>query len=392
MEHRFISKRYWKEVTTISGALEKGLASYDDIIDLSIGVPDFTTSKKIIDKAMEDAINGHTKYTEPLGDHELIEEIVKFYSEEFKFTIENKEVMAVVGACHGMYLALEAVTDVGDEVIIHEPYFTPYREQVTLVGCKPIIVETFEEDGFKINVDRLRSAITEKTKVIILNSPNNPTGACFDRESLLEIAKVAIENDLIIISDEVYDAFVYEGEICPIASLPGMKERTITVGSFSKAYAMTGWRIGYIVAPDFIINCIKDVNENICYSAPSVSQRAALHALRMRKELLPGFIEEFKNRMSYAYERINKIHGLSVLPTKGSIYLFVNIKKTGMNSKEFSEMLAKECKIVVIPGDVFGKSGEGYVRIACTAGAEKLKKAFDRVEKLLSKVVQENCD
>ncbi len=295
--------------------------------------------------------------------------------------------MTVVGACHGMYLALEAVTDVEDEVIIHEPYFTPYKEQVDLVGCKPVMLKTLEEDDFNINIDRLKSVITKKTKAIILNSPNNPTGACFDRKLLEEISKVAIENDLIVISDEVYDAFTYEGEFCPIASIPGMKERTITIGSFSKGYAMTGWRIGHVIAPDFIVNCMKNINENICYSAPSVSQRAALHALRLRKKVQPEMIEEFKNRMFYSYERINGIHGLSVLPIKGGIYNFVNIKGTGMTSNEFAKMLAREVHVIVIPGTSFGESGEGYVRIACTVGIETLKEAFDRIENILHKNV-----
>ncbi|MCH4199834.1 MAG: pyridoxal phosphate-dependent aminotransferase [Clostridium tyrobutyricum] len=385
MEHRFISKRYWKDVTTImDDDLVKNL-KHDDTINLSIGVPDFITPKEIIDRAMKDAENGHTKYTAPIGDPELIEEIVKFYSSEYNFNFEKNEVMTVVGACHGMYLALEAVTDVEDEVIIHEPYFTPYKEQVDLVGCKPVMLKTLEEDDFNINIDRLKSVITKKTKAIILNSPNNPTGACFDRELLGEISKVAIENDLIVISDEVYDAFTYEGEFCPIASIPGMKERTITIGSFSKGYAMTGWRIGHVIAPDFIVNCMKNINENICYSAPSVSQRAALHALRLRKKVQPEMIEEFKNRMFYSYERINGIHGLSVLPIKGGIYNFVNIKGTGMTSNEFAKMLAREVHVIVIPGTSFGKSGEGYVRIACTVGIETLKEAFDRIENILHK-------
>ncbi|MDF2503523.1 pyridoxal phosphate-dependent aminotransferase [Clostridium sp.] len=383
MEHRFISKKHSQNIDTVMFELPADLKQDKDIIDLSIGVPDFITPKVIIERAMQDAMNGHTKYTEPKGDPEFIREIIKFYDHEYNYNFTEKEVMAVVGACHGMYLVLEAIIDEGDEVIIHEPYFTPYKEQIKLVGGKTVILKTVEEDNFSINIDKLKALITKKTKAIILNSPNNPTGAFFDKELLNEIAKVAIENDLIIISDEVYDSFTYKEKFLPIASIPGMKERTITIGSFSKGYAMTGWRIGYVIAIDYIIECIKNINENMCYSAPSISQRAALHALRLREKVQPRIINEVKKRIFYSYERINKIKGLSVLPPKGSIYHFINIKGTGMSSVEFSKMIAEKTKVILIPGTAFGDSGEGYVRIACIVGVEKLKEAFDRIEKVL---------
>lgn len=383
MEHRFISKKHSQNIDTVMFELPAALKQDKDIIDLSIGVPDFITPKVIIERSMQDAMNGHTKYTEPKGDPEFIREIIKFYDHEYNYNFTEKEVMAVVGACHGMYLVLEAIIDEGDEVIIHEPYFTPYREQIKLVGGKTVILKTVEEDNFNINIDKLKALITKKTKAIILNSPNNPTGAFFDKELLNEIAKVAIENDLIIISDEVYDSFTYKEKFLPIASITGMKERTITIGSFSKGYAMTGWRIGYVIATDYIIECIKNINENMCYSAPSISQRAALHALRLREKVQPRIINEVKKRIFYSYERINKIKGLSVLPPKGSIYHFINIKGTGMSSVEFSKMIAEKTKVILIPGTAFGDSGEGYVRIACIVGVEKLKEAFDRIEKVL---------
>ncbi|WP_010233218.1 pyridoxal phosphate-dependent aminotransferase [Clostridium arbusti] len=383
MEHRFISKKHSQNIDTVMFELPADLKQDKNIIDLSIGVPDFITPKVIIERAMQDAMNGHTKYTEPKGDPEFIREIIKFYDHEYNYNFTEKEVMAVVGACHGMYLVLEAIIDEGDEVIIHEPYFTPYKEQIKLVGGKTVILKTVEEDNFSINIDKLKALITKKTKAIILNSPNNPTGAFFDKELLNEIAKVAIENDLIIISDEVYDSFTYKEKFLPIASIPGMKERTITIGSFSKGYAMTGWRIGYVIATDYIIECIKNINENMCYSAPSISQRAALHALRLREKVQPRIINEVKKRIFYSYERINKIKGLSVLPPKGSIYHFINIKGTGMSSVEFSKMIAEKTKVILIPGTAFGDSGEGYVRIACIVGVEKLKEAFDRIEKVL---------
>lgn len=384
MQHKFISKKYWNKAWTIMSDKADEAAPDIEIINLSIGAPDIITPKSIIDKAMEDAVNGHTKYTDSMGDPELIGELIKFYDEEYNFRFSANEIITLAGGCHALYVALQAVLDPSDEVIINEPYFMPYKEQINQAGGKEIILKTLEKDGFSINIDKLKALITEKTKAIILNSPNNPTGAFYNKEQLQKIAEVAIENDLLVISDEVYSDFCFYDKFTPIATLDGMKERTITIGSFSKGFAMTGWRIGYIIAPDFIVNCIKNINDNICYCAPSVSQRAALHALKQRDAVKPQIIEKFKERMFYSYERINKIPLLSVTEPKGGMYLFANIKKTGMDSNEFTKMLAKECQIIVIPGNVFGESGEGYVRIACTVGIDKLGEAFDRIEKFLA--------
>ncbi|MCH3965411.1 MAG: pyridoxal phosphate-dependent aminotransferase [Clostridium sp.] len=386
MEHRFISKKHWKDAVTIMDESTKKFIKQEDVIDLSLGVPDFITDWEISEKAMEDAKKGHTKYTESAGDPELIREIVKLYNEKYDLAFKSEEIMTVVGACHGAYLSLQAVLDDGDEVIVHAPYFTPYEEQIKMAGGKMIVIDTSEDNEFNIDADKLKSSITPRTKALMLNYPNNPTGAVFDRKLLEEIAQIAVDNDLLVISDEIYDVFDYENKFVPMVSLPGMKERTITLGSFSKGYAMSGWRIGFVIAPDFIINCMKSINENICYSAPSISQRAAIYALRMRKRIQPLMIEEFKNRLNYCYKRINSIEGMSVMKPKAGIYLFPNIKETGMTSLEFSNLLLQEAKVIVIPGTAFGKCGEGHVRIACTVGAEKLKKAFDRIEKVLNKV------
>lgn len=386
MKHRFISKKHWKEPVTIMDESAKKFIKQEDVIDLSLGVPDFITDCEVTEMAMEDAKKGHTKYTEPAGDPELIQEIIKLYYEKYNLKFKSEEIMTVVGACHGAYLSFQAILDEGDEVIVHAPYFTPYGEQIKLAGGKMVVLDTLEEDNFNIDIDKLKSIITPKTKTLILNYPNNPTGAIFDRKLLEQIAEVAIDNDLLVISDEIYDVFSYKSKFTPMVSLPGMKERTITLGSFSKGYAMSGWRIGFIIAPDFIIKCIKGINENICYSAPSISQRAAIYALRMTHRIQPVMIREFENRLEYCYKRINSIEGMSVMEPKAGIYLFPNIKETGMTSCEFSNLLLKEAKVVVIPGKAFGECGEGYIRIACTVGIEKLKKAFDRIEKALNRV------
>lgn len=383
MKHRFLAKKYWKSATTAMAEAADTNKNDSSIINLSIGDLDLITNKVIIEQAFLDAKAGHTKYTNPLGDPELIDKLINFYNEDYKVNIKPSEIMMTVGACHGMYLALQAILDEEDEVIVPEPFFTPYSNQITLAKGKIVLLETKEEERFHINVNKLRELINERTKAIVLNFPNNPTGACLNRKELEEIASVIIENDLIVIADEVYDVFSYNEDFFPMMSIEGMKERTITLGSFSKGYAMTGWRIGYAVAPDFIINCIRDINEGICFTAPSISQRAALHALTKRKNVQPEIVKEYKKRMLYAAERINSIPALSVNEPEGSIYMFINIKRTGLSSQEFSKLLKEKAKVIVIPGNAFGESGEGYVRIACTVGLEKMKEAFDRINALL---------
>lgn len=384
MKHKYLAKRYWKSFSTPMSEVVELSKKYTDMINLSLGDPDYITDSKIIDATYKDTLNGHTRYTNSLGDEELREEIIKFYKEEHNFDLAMKEVMAVVGGCHAMFLILEAILDEGDEVIIHEPYFTPYYNQIKLAKGKPVILKTYEEDDFQINVDKLKKLINERTRAVVINSPNNPTGACFSKETLEEIAKLAKEQDLIIITDEVYDAFSFDKPFIPFASLEDMKQRTITIGSFSKDYAMTGWRIGYVLAEDYIINTIRDINEGVCFTAPSISQRAALHALRLRKDVQPQMLEEYRKRIYYAYDRIKNIPKLSVMYPKGSIYLFVNIKETGLSSVDFCMKLMEEAHVLALPGTAFGDSGEGYIRITCTVSIDEFKEAFDRIEKVLN--------
>lgn len=382
MKHKFISKRYWNSISTPMGESDSLLDKFDDIINFGLGDPDFTTPEPIIHLAMKDAIEGHTHYTDSFGDPELRDEIMKYYKDEFGLDARREEIMVTTSGGHAMWLVLEAILDDGDEVIIPDPYYTPYPQQVELTRGKPVFLPTYEEEMFEINVDRLEKLITNRTKAIIVNTPNNPTGTCYKRKTMEDIARIAKKHDLIVIADDIYTEFSFEEPFIPMATIDGMRERTITVSSFSKNFAMTGWRIGYILAPDFIIKTVKDINENNVYTAPSISQRAALHALRMRKEICPSIVNEIRDRMMYAYDRISKIPKLFCLPPRGSIYLFVNIKDTGLNSTEFCEVLLKEAHIVALPGIAFGSCGEGYIRLALTIGISEMKEAFDRIEKL----------
>lgn len=384
MKHRFISKTYWKDMSTAMGQSDVLAKSFNDVINLSLGDPDLNTHDDIINAAFEDAKAGHTHYTDFRGDPELRQAIADFYKEEYDMTVRDEEIFVCASACLGMYLVLEAVLDTGDEVILQTPYFTPYPQQVELAGGIPVELCTYEDEDFQINVDRLESLINERTKAIVLNTPSNPTGNCLTVDTMKKIAEIAVKYDLLVISDDIYTSFSYQNEFVPFASIPGMAERTVILNSFSKNFTMTGWRLGNIIAPDYIIKVIQQINENVVFTAPSISQRAGIYALKHRKEIQPDMIKEYKDRMFYAAERINQIKGLSVLyPPGGTFYLFVNIKETGMTSEEFCDFILKNAHILVLPGNAFGSCGEGYIRIACTVNIDTLKEALDRVENAL---------
>jgi len=369
-------------MSTAMGASDELAKTYDDVINLSLGDPDITTHRLIIDGAFKDAAAGHTKYTDFRGDPELREEIARYYKEKFDLRLEDSQIIVTTSGCIAMYLTLEAILDDGDEVILPTPCFTPYLQQVKLARGVPVPLETYEEEGFQINVERLRGKLTERTRAIVLNTPANPTGAVFSRKVLEQVAALADEYDLMVIADEIYTLYVYEGEFFPFSSLPGMAERTVTINSFSKDYLMTGWRIGNIVAPAPIVQTIQQINENVAFTSPSISQRAAIHALRNRKEIQPAILTEYRNRVFEATRCIESIPNLSVLPPQGTFYLFINIKSTGKRSAEIAEAILREAHVLVLPGDTFGACGEGYVRIACTCPVEKLHEAFARIAKM----------
>ena len=383
LKHKFIAKRYWKDQSTAMGQSDVMAKSFDDVINLSLGDPDLITDDIIIEGAFKDAKAGHTKYTDFRGDPELREEICKFYKDEYGMDVKDEEVFVCASGCLAMYLVLEAILDDGDEVIMQAPYFTPYPQQVELARGIPVELPTYEEEDFQIDTGRLESLINERTKAIIINSPSNPTGNCLTVETMEKIAAIAKKYDLIVISDDIYTSFSYQNPFVPIASLAGMKERTIVINSFSKNFTMTGWRVGNIIAPDYIIQIVQQINENVVFTAPSISQRAAIYALRNRDVIQPPMIEEYRKRMFYAAERINEIPKLSVIyPPKGSFYLFMNVKDSGLTSVEACDLILKEAHVLMLPGNAFGNSGEGYVRIACTVNVDTLKEAFDRIEKI----------
>ena len=381
MKHPYLAKRHWK--TELSENEKAGRLQFDGpVINLTIGDPDMNTHPLIIEAAFADAKAGHTHYTNSFGDPELRAELCSFYKKQYGMELDKDEVFICAAGNVGMYLVMQVILDPGDEVLVAAPCFGEYLPQVELAGGVPVIVETFEEDNFQLSIERMEAAVTPRTKAILFNTPCNPTGVCYTMEGLRGIADVAKRHDLIVVADDIYTDFSFETPFVPIASLPDMFPRSITVNSFSKNYTMTGWRVGNIVGPREILDVLAQLNGSVVFTAPSISQRAALYALRNRDQIVPPVIAEYRRRLDYAAGRINAIPGLSVLKPQGTLYLFPNIKGSGMTS---AEVVAKWAGVgvLVMPGTGFGGAcGEGYVRISCTVGVDQLKEAFDRIESL----------
>lgn len=360
----------------------EALAKYDDIIDLSIGDTDFTTDSAIIDAAFRDARSGHTHYGNPKGDPELIAAYCAAWEEDFGQKLAADHVMVSASSCMGMGLAMMAILDPGDEVIVFSPYFAIYKSQIELAGGVCVEVPTYAGEGYTIDEARLRAAVTPKTKAIIFNNPTNPTGMAYGEDTLRMLARVAEEYDLLIAADEIYTTYLFEGSYVPLRTLPGMEKRTITLNSFSKNFLMTGWRVGMLIAEPEILSVMLNINGSLIYTTPSISQRAALEALRQRARIRETYVAAYRDRIFYSAERIEKIPYLSLVRPKGTFYLFPGVEKTGLSAPEFCRQLLEKAHILVTPGDAFGSTGGGHIRIACTVDIDKLKVAYDRMEKL----------
>lgn len=363
-------------------------AGLDDLINFSIGDPDITTDQRITRAAMDDALAGHTHYTAPHGDPELVAAIVEAQRADYGVDVEPGQVLVTASACHAMALACMAVLDPDlpparrREVIVPEPYFNCYDGQIEQAGGVPVHVPTSEADGFQLRPEALEAAITPRTRAIILNTPTNPSGVCWSREAQLVIARVAAEHDLLVLADDIYTSFSYAEPFIPFATLPGMAERTVTVRSFSKNYAMTGWRIGYAMGPAPIIGAMTDINENIVYTAPAPSQRAALAAIRLRHEIMPPVAELYRSRLMAAYREICDTPRMHALEPGGAIYLWVNIADTGLSSAEVMDAMLHQAHVLTIPGPAFGASGEGYLRLAATLDVKRIHEAFARIRRM----------
>ncbi len=383
MRHPYLSMRYQENNGTALSEVAALAGAYDDLLNFGIGDPDLNNDEGITRAAFADALAGYTHYTDPRGMPELRAEIARYYKEDFGVTVEDSEVFVSASANVAMHLVMEAILNDGDEVIVLAPYFTSYAEQIKLSRGITVECDTLFEEGFQVNAKRLESCVTDRTRAIIVNTPCNPTGNCLSRRSLEEIAAIAKKHDLIVVADDIYTIFSYQEPFLPIMTLDGMRERTITINSFSKNFLMTGWRLGSIVAPDYIIRAISLINESVVYSAPTISQRAGIYALKNRRTICPPIAEEYRRRLNYAAKRINAIPHMRVLtPPGGTFYLFADIRETGLTSMEVCHTLLKEAHVLTIPGIGFGRCGEGFLRFACTLKEEKMKEAFDRMEKV----------
>jgi len=358
-----------------------------DVINLGIGEPDFDTPEHIKEAAINALKEGYTHYTPNAGLLELREALVEKLRKENNIDVAVDEVIVTVGGEQALANAIFTTVRRGDEVLILSPSFVSYRPLVMMAGGVPIEVPVKEENQFIPIADDIKKHISEKTRVLIINTPCNPTGAVYPKKVLEEIADLAVEHNLTIISDEAYEKIVFEGEHVSIASLNGMKDRVVSVFSFSKTYAMTGWRLGYVVARKDLINKMVKLNIYLVACPAAFIQRAAIAALKGPQDCVKYMVNEYKRRVEAVYKRLREIPGVSVVKPKGTFYIFPNMSSYG-KSDEISEYLLYEAKVAVVPGNAFGKCGEGYVRISCATSYEKLIEAMERMERSLKKLRQ----
>ncbi|MDO4903198.1 MAG: aminotransferase class I/II-fold pyridoxal phosphate-dependent enzyme [Limosilactobacillus sp.] len=381
MDSSKLSKTYQTPAPNILADVCALAAKMDDVIDLSVGDPNLTTPAAIIDAAFAKAKDGATHYTAAMGMPALREAICDYYFDQYQLKYQPEQVMVTVGAEHALFLAFQAILDPGDEVIIPEPCFSPYVSQVKMAQGVPVIVDGKPEDGFKIDADEIAKKVTAKTKAIAINTPNNPSGNVMTEDEAKALADLAKEKDLLIFSDEIYADYLMPGQVfTPIAKFA--PEHVAIVSGMSKNFAMTGWRLGYIMGPEWLIGAVGAVNDSVTFAAPSISQEAGLYALKHHDELVAPIIKTFQERLEYLQTELPKIDWLDVSPVQGSIYVFADIRATGMKSVEFADQLLKKAGILVVPGLAFGECGEGFVRIAATQPLETLKKAVAKLKQI----------
>ena len=356
----------------------------EDAISLGVGEPDFDTPWHIRDEGIYSLEKGRTFYTSNAGLKELKVEIAKYLNRRFDLTYDYEhEIMVTVGGSEAIDIAMRAMLDPGDEVLIPQPSYVSYVPCAILANGVPSTIELKAENEFRLTAEVLEAAITPKTKLLVLPFPNNPTGSIMRRSDLEAIAKVILEHDLFVLSDEIYSELTYgEEEHVSIASLPGMWERTITINGFSKSYAMTGWRLGYACGPRVIIEQMLKIHQFAIMCAPTTSQYAAVEALRNGDEDVAQMKEEYDGRRRYLLHRFKEM-GLECFEPYGAFYMFPSIQKFGMTSEEFATKLLEAEKVAVVPGTAFGASGEGFVRISYAYSLDDLKKALERIEKFI---------
>jgi aminotransferase len=360
-------------------------ATMGDVISLGIGEPDFVTPEAVLEAGIASLRAGHTHYTSNTGTIELrtavSRQLKTLYNVEYDPALD---LLITVGVSEAMYLALTAILNPGDEVIVPQPSFVAYTAEVTLAGGTPVPIATRVENNFQVTADEIEVAITRNTKALLIGYPNNPTGAVLERETLEAIARVARKHDILVISDEIYDRLVYGIEHVCFASLPGMWERTILLGGFSKAYAMTGWRLGYAAAPPELLGAMNKIHQYTIMSAPTIAQEAALTALAQGEEAVEEMRQRYDRRRRLIVDGLNSI-GLKCFEPRGAFYAFPSVRGSGMDDAEFAERLLDEERVAVIPGRAFGIGGAGYVRCSYATSYEKIEKALERMANFVRK-------
>lgn len=353
------------------------------VISLGVGEPDFDTPWIIRDEGMYTLQKGHTFYTANAGLLELREEIGYYLNRRYQLSYDPKEeILVTVGGSEAIDLALRAMLDPGDEVIIAEPCYVSYLPCVVLADGVPVTIQLKEENEFRLQAEELEAVITEKTKVIILSYPNNPTGAIMEKEDLEAIAKVILKHDLFVISDEIYSELSYQNDHISIAAIPGMRDRTVVINGFSKSFAMTGWRLGYAAAPKLIMEQMTKIHQFAIMAAPTSSQYAGIVAIRDCDKEVAEMRESYNQRRRFLMDAVQKLNLPCFVPY-GAFYIFPNIAEFGLTSEEFATKLVQEEKVAVVPGSAFGESGEGYIRISYAYSIQELKEAFVRVERFI---------
>ncbi len=365
------------------------VSEMEDAISLGVGEPDFDTPWHIRDEGIYAFERGKTFYTSNAGLKDLRLEISKYLQRSQNVTYDSDcEILVTVGGSEAIDIGLRAVINPGDEVIIPQPSYVSYEPCAILAGAKPVILELRAEDEFRLTPELLLSKITEKTKILILPFPNNPTGAIMEREDLEKIAKILIEKDILVMSDEIYSELTYSGKHVSITSIKGMKERTILINGFSKAYAMTGWRLGYACGPKEIIKQMTKIHQYAIMCAPTTSQYAAIEALKNGDEDVLKMRQAYNMRRRFLMNAFRKMN-LKCFEPFGAFYVFPCIKEFGMTSEEFATRFLKEEKVAVVPGTAFGDCGEGFLRISYAYSLENLKVAIGRLEKFVEKLRKE---
>jgi len=361
------------------------LSSLEGVISLGVGEPDFVTPWHIREAATSSLEKGYTMYTSNYGMLELRQELAKYLEHHYGVSYQpEREILVTVGVSEGLDLAMRAILNPGDEVIIPDPWYVSYPPCVILAGGTPVFVPTSKQNNFVLKVEDVEPLINKQTRAILVGYPSNPTGAVMSREELAEIARLAQKYNLLVISDEIYARLVYGVEHTCFASLPGVKEQTILLGGFSKAFAMTGWRIGYIAANEQLIEAMLKIHQYTMLCAPTMAQMAGIEALRSGEDDVAKMVKEYNRRRRFIVKRLNEI-GLPCFEPKGAFYAFPSIEATGMSSEEFAERLLIEERVAVVPGSAFGQCGEGFVRCCYATSLANIEEALKRMERFINK-------